>query len=109
MSPARLDWLARLLNARPLTLRLDQATEMRLRAYGDRINRGSAEDGDMEPYDLDSDEDLGSVLLHAAERGIEVNERANRLAGSIFGDVLSAEVMDEGVRRRKAQREREER
>ncbi len=82
---------------------------MRLRAYGDRINRELEKAGGMEPNDLDSDEDLASVLLSAAERGIEVNERDHGLAGSIFGDVLSAEVMDEGVRRREAQRQREDR
>lgn len=104
MSPPRLDLLARLLQRRPLFVELDGALERRLRAYADRLNRAEPE----EPlFDFDDDEDLASALLCAAESGIEADERAHGLAGSIFGDLYSVDVMDEAVRRRREQRERD--
>lgn len=90
--PPRIDLLGRLLNSRPLTVRLDDATERRLRLYLDRLNRHM----DDEPLDPDDDQDLANTLLGAAEAGIEADEHAHGLAGSIFGDVLSKEVMDAG-------------
>lgn len=103
MSPPRLDLLARLLQRRPLTVELDGALERRLRAYVDRLNHADPE----LQLDPDNDGDLASALAGAAEGGIEADERAHGLAGSIFGDLLSADVMDEGVRRRRERRERE--
>lgn len=79
MAP-RYDWLARLLRHRPLTVELDQALERRLRAYMDRVNREMADPADC--LDLDSDTDMASALLGAAEGGLEADERAHGLAST---------------------------
>ncbi len=74
VSPVRLDWLARLVTRRPLVVELDQASEMRLRAYVDRLNRKLEHDEESELLlDPDSDRDLASALLQAAEGGIEAD------------------------------------
>ncbi len=84
-SSARWDWLARVVIRRPLVVELDQASEMRLRVYVDRLNRRleHAEQSEL-LLDPDSDRDLASALLQAAEGGIEADGELSRWSASRF-------------------------
>ena len=90
MSPPRLDWLARMMTHRPLTVKLSNADERRLRAYGDRLNRNLQKSGDPDLLDFDSDEDLAEVLLNAGEKGIEpTRKRARSIRLDLRGHLLT--------------------
>jgi hypothetical protein len=96
----RSELLARLLRRGEYTITLDGGVERRARLAHDRMlreweraNRG--EPGELDPLTFEE------CLSNLVEAGLEADEATHGLAGSIFGEVMSADVMGEGRRRRR--------
>lgn len=95
--------LARNLRGRKIEVFVNQAVEDRLRMFIDRVNASGVFDD--EKFNPDSDEDIEFAILACVETGLEADERQHGLTSSVMGEVMSTEVMEEGVRRRRAARE----
>jgi hypothetical protein len=94
--------LRRSVLGRTLQVHVSEGLEMRLRAHIDRCERELARAGlsDDDPMDPNSDVDLAVALAACAERGLAEGERDDGLEGMMWGEIFSAEQIDEFRRRR---------